>query len=202
MPSNAHGEGYIDLNFIIPELIQKMDYGKGPYFANVGDFGSAGWENIRNFQTLPSGIAKVEYGSWNYERALLADSIKVGQGNLLGAFETVHADGPWELSENFLKFNGMLTYSQGDASQGFSVTAMGYHGTWNATNQVPQRAIVEGLIDRFGSLNPSDGGLTDRYTLRPNITRPMSIRLQKSWDIHITIKWVSRMTSPSSWMIP
>ena len=80
LPSNAHGEGYTDLNFLIPELIQKIDYGKGPYYANVGDFGSAGWENIQYFQTLPEGIAKVEVGSWNYERALLADSTKARPG--------------------------------------------------------------------------------------------------------------------------
>ena len=80
LPSNAHGEGYTDLNFLIPELIQKIDYGKGPYFANVGNYGSAGWENIQYVQTLPAGIAKMEAGSWNYERALLADSIKAGQG--------------------------------------------------------------------------------------------------------------------------
>ncbi len=165
LPSNAHGEGYLDLNFVIPELIQKMDYGKGPYFANVGNFGSAGWENIQTFQTLPAGIAKMEVGSWNYERALLADSTKCGLGNLMGALEIVHTDGPWDVPENFVKYNGMLTYSQGDASQGFSATAMGYHGTWNATNQVPERAIAEGLIDRFGNLSPTDGGLTDRYTL-------------------------------------
>ncbi len=165
LPSNAHGEGYLDLNFLIPELIQKMDYGKGPYFANVGNFGSAGWENIQTFQTLPQGIAKVEYGSWNYERTLLADSTKVGQGNLLGAFEFVHEDGPWDVPENYLKYNGILTYSQGEASQGFSATAMGYHGTWNATNQIPDLAVTQGLVGRFGSLNPTDGGLTDRYTL-------------------------------------
>jgi hypothetical protein len=165
LPSNAHGEGYLDLNFVIPELIQKMDYGKGPYFANVGNFGSAGWENIQTFQTLPQGIAKVEYGSWNYERVLLADSAKVGQGNLLGAFEFAHTDGPWDVPENYLKYNGILTYSQGDASHGFSVTAMGYHGTWNATNQIPVQAVTEGISDRFGNLSPTDGGLTDRYTL-------------------------------------
>ena len=165
LPSNAHGEGYTDLNFLIPELIRKIDYGKGPYFANVGDFGSAGWENIQYFETLPAGIAKAEYGSWNYERGLVADSMKTGAGNVLGAFELVHEDGPWDVAENYLKYNGLLTYSQGDASRGFSVTAQGYHGTWNATNQVPERATAEGLIDRFGSLNPSDGGLTDRYTL-------------------------------------
>ena len=165
LPSNAHGEGYLDLNFLIPELIQKIDYGKGPYFANVGDFGSAGWENVQYFQTLPAGIAKVEVGSWNYERALLADSTKVGQGNLLGALEVVHTDGPWDVPENFMKYNGILTYSQGDASQGFSASALGYHGTWNATNQIPKLAVAEGLIDRFGNLSPTDGGLTDRYTL-------------------------------------
>ncbi|MGO9375177.1 MAG: TonB-dependent receptor [Syntrophobacteraceae bacterium] len=165
LPSNAHGEGYTDLNFLIPELIQRIDYGKGPYYANVGDFGSAGWENIRYVQTLPEGIAKVEVGSWNYERALFADSTKLGLGNLLGALEVAHTDGPWDVPENYLKFNGVLTYSQGDTSQGFSATALGYHGTWNATNQIPQLAVAEGLIDRFGSLNPSDGGLTDRYTV-------------------------------------
>ncbi len=165
LPSNAHGEGYTDLNFLIPELIQRIDYGKGPYFANVGDFGSAGWENIQYFQTLPDNIAKVEIGNWNYERTLFADSIKAGQGNLLSAFEFVHTDGPWVVPEDYLKFNGVVTYSQGDVSQGFSASALGYHGTWGATNQIPDLAVAEGLIGRFGSMNPTDGGLTDRYTL-------------------------------------
>lgn len=165
LPSNAHGEGYTDLNFLIPELIQKIDYQKGPYFANVGNFGSAGSENIQYFQTLPAGIAKLEVGSWNYERALFADSTKLGQGNLLAAMEVVHTDGPWVVPEDYLKFNGLLTYSQGDASQGFSVSALAYHGTWNATNQVPELAVAQGLISRFGSMNPTDGGFTDRYTL-------------------------------------
>ncbi len=165
LPSNAHGEGYTDLNFLIPELIEKIDYGKGPYYANVGDFGSAGWENIQYVQTLPAGIAKMEIGSWNYERGLLADSFKTGQGNLLAALEVVHTDGPWDVPENYVKYNGVLRYSQGDTSQGFNATALAYHGTWGATNQVPELAVAEGLIDRFGSMNPTDGGLTDRYTL-------------------------------------
>ena len=165
LPSNAHGEGYTDLTFLIPELIQKIDYQKGPYFANVGDFGSAGSENIQYVQTLPAGIAKSEVGSFNYERGLVADSTKVGQGNLLAAMEVVHTDGPWVVPEGYLKFNGLLTYSQGDASRGFSASALAYHGTWGATNQVPELAVAEGLISRFGSMNPTDGGFTDRYTL-------------------------------------
>jgi hypothetical protein len=164
LPSNAHGEGYTDLNFLIPELVQKIDYGKGPYYANVGNFGSAGWENIQTYQTLPQGIAKVEFGSWNYERGLLADSVKCGQGNLLGALEIVHTDGPWDVPENYMKYNGLVTYSRGDASEGWSATFMGYHGTWNATNQIPDIA-VDWLVGRFGNLSPTDGGLTDRYSL-------------------------------------
>ncbi len=165
LPSNAHGEGYTDLNFLIPELIQKIDYGKGPYYANVGDFGSAGWENIQTVQSLPQGIAKVEFGSWGYERALLADSIKIGKDNLLGALEIAHTDGPWDVPENYVKYNGLLTYSHGDTSLGWSATALGYHGTWNATNQIPYQAVWDGLVNRFGSLSPTDGGLTDRYLL-------------------------------------
>jgi len=166
LPSNAHGEGYTDLNFLIPELIQKIDYQKGPYFANVGDFGSAGSEDIEYFKTLPEGIAKVEVGSWNYERMLLADSTKTaGGGDWLYALELSHTDGPWTTPENYVKYNGLATYSQGLKSEGISVTFMGYHGTWDATNQVPDRAITEGLISRYGNLDPSDGGYTDRYTV-------------------------------------
>jgi hypothetical protein len=165
LPSNAHGEGYTDLNFLIPELIQKIDYGKGPYYADVGDFGSAGWENIQYFHILPENIAKVEFGSWNYERTLFAGSTKVGQDNLLGAMELVHTDGPWDVAENLVKFNVYGSYSHGDASQGWSASALGYHGTWKATNQIPDLAVQEGLIGRFGSLSPTDGGLTDRYLL-------------------------------------
>jgi len=165
LPSNAHGEGYTDLNFLIPELIQKIDYQKGPYFANVGDFGSAGSENIQYFKTLPSGIAKMEVGSWNYERGLVAKSEPLGPGNILFAIETEHTDGPWVYPENFLKFNGVAAYSQGDVSRGFSVTALDYHATWDATNQIATRAVAEGLVTRFGNLDPSDGGFTDRYSL-------------------------------------
>ncbi len=107
----------------------------------------------------------MEFGSWNYERALLADSCKIGQGNFLGAFEIVHTDGPWDVPENFIKYNGYASYSQGDASRGWSASALGYHGTWNATNQIPDIAVAEGLVGRFGTLSPSDGGLTDRYLM-------------------------------------
>ncbi len=164
LPSNAHGEGYLDLNFVIPELIQKIDYGKGPYFADVGDYGGAGWENIQYVRSLPQDFMKVEFGGGYYERALMAASTKVfGGDDLLGALELVHTDGPWDVPEDYVKYNGYAAYNHGDAGQGFSASALGYHGTWNATNQIPELAVSEGLVDRFGNLSPTDGGLTDRY---------------------------------------
>ncbi len=91
LPSNAHGEGYLDLNFVIPELIQKIDYGKGPYFAEVGDYGAAGWENIQYFKSLPQNFLKLTFGDYGYERSLMAASTKVfGGDSLLGALELDH----------------------------------------------------------------------------------------------------------------
>src|SRR5580692_1208432 len=81
MPSHAHGQGYADLNFVIPELIDRVDYKKGPYYADVGDFGSAGAFSVRYYDTLPSGIARIEGGQFGYGRVLLADNAGIGAGN-------------------------------------------------------------------------------------------------------------------------
>ena len=163
MPSNAHGCGYTDLNFIIPELIRKIDYGKGPYYADVGDFGAAGWENIQYVQSLPQDFEKFTYGSNDYVRELMAASTRIGQDNLLGALEIDHMDGPWVVPENYDKINGYAGYSHGDVSQGWSASGVAYHGTWNATDQLPLAWVP--YYGDFGNPSPSDGGLTDRYLL-------------------------------------
>ena len=165
MPTHAHGQGYADLNFLIPELISDIDYGKGPYFAEVGDFSSAGWTNIHYANLLPHTIGSVTIGENNYKRALLAGSPNVGGGTLLYGIELVGQDGPWDNSENFKKFNSALRYSRGDKAEGFSVTGMAYQADWDSTDQIPQRAVDSGLIDRFGAIDPSDGGKTSRYSL-------------------------------------
>jgi TonB dependent receptor/TonB-dependent Receptor Plug Domain len=170
--SHAHGQGYTDTNWLIPELIRGVDYRKGPYFADTGDFGSAGAANIRYFDHLDRALAKVEGGTDHYARVVLADSVNVAGGNFFYGLEGYHDDGPWKNPANYWRTNGVMKFSRGDASLGWSVSAFGYHGTWRSTDQIPERAItgdnsVPGgfQIDRFGTLDPYSGGGTERASL-------------------------------------
>jgi outer membrane receptor protein involved in Fe transport len=165
MPSHAHGQGYSDLNFLIPELVDQMRFRKGPYYAEEGDFASAGASHIDYVRKLEGTLGQMTIGQNGYARSLLAGSPAVGSGNLLYAFEWFHNDGPWEVHENYRKLNGVLSYSQGSRNDGFSLTGMAYRGTWTSPHPVPQRAIDSGLVNRFGSLDPSTGGETHRYSL-------------------------------------
>ena len=161
MVSHAHGQGYSDLNFVIPELVEAVKYKKGPYYADVGDFGAAGAFDIRYYDKLPSGIARLEVGAFNYQRGVLADNAALGAGNLIYALELEHYDGPWDLAGDERKISGVLRYRLGD----WAVTATAYHNSWTSTDQVPDRAIASGLIDRWGAINPTDGGKSGRYSL-------------------------------------
>ena len=165
MRTHAHGQGYSDLNFLIPELVQRIDYKKGPYFAGEGDFASAGAARIRLADKLPQGQASMSVGQHGYVRGVLADSIDAGPGTLLVGLEVNRNNGPWDVPERVRKVSGVLRYSQGTQDDGFSVTAMAYKNSWNATDQVPLRAVASGQIGRFGSLAPSDGGDTSRTSL-------------------------------------
>ena len=165
MRTHAHGQGYTDLNFLIPELVSRIDYFKGPYYASEGDFATAGGANISYFHQMKQNVAELTAGSYEYGRALVLGSTEAGPGQFLYAFEAVHENGPWDVPENFRKYNGVLRYTVPVGDGQLGVTAMGYDGQWTATNQVPQRAVNEGLIDRFGSLNSSDGGTSHRYSL-------------------------------------
>ena len=165
MRTHAHGQGYSDLNFLIPELVQRIDYKKGPYFAGEGDFASAGSARIRLADKLLQGQASVSVGQHGYVRGVVADSLAAGSGTLLYGLEVNRNNGPWDVPERVRKYSGVLRYSQGTQDDGFSVTGMAYRNSWNATDQVPLRAVASGQIGRFGSLAPSDGGDTSRYSL-------------------------------------
>ncbi|WP_442894131.1 TonB-dependent receptor [Bradyrhizobium sp. AZCC 1721] len=168
MPTHGHGQGYADINFMIPELVQSITVRKGPYFADRGDFASAGSVAIDYINRLPKNIAELTFGSFGYRRALAAGSTAVGAGTLLAAFEGVRNDGPWDVPDNVRKLNGVLRYSQGTATDGFTLSAMAYSNGWNSTDQVAQRAIDQGLIGRFGTLDPTDGGVSSRFSLSSN----------------------------------
>ncbi len=165
MRTHGHGQGYADINFLIPELIQSMRVRKGPYFADEGDFASAGAVHIDYVDRLPRNLAQVTAGSFGYLRGVVIGAHQVGPGTVLAALEATGYNGPWTSPDKLQKFNGVLRYSQGTALDGFSVTAMAFDSTWNSTDQVPQRAIDQGVIDRFGTMDPSDGGLSRRYSL-------------------------------------
>jgi hypothetical protein len=164
LPSHAHGEGYSDMNTVIPELVERLDYEKGPYYADVGNYGSAGAAHLAFYKTLPQDFLTVEGGMFGFERGVFGLSQKTGPGNLLIGGEAYHDDGPWVHPDDYSKFNGLMTYSQGDEANGFSVTGRAYHGQWNSSDQLAENAAP--LVGFFGTLNPTDGGNSERFSLQ------------------------------------
>lgn len=170
MPTHAHGQGYSDLNFLIPELVADLHFKKGPYYADEGDFATAGAVRMDLLSEIPPRV-ELGYGPDGYRRGLLSGSVPLDTGTLLGVAEVYHNDGPFAVPDDYKRLNGMLRYRRGGNRDFWTLTAMAYDGKWNATDQVPQRAIDDGLIDRFGSLNPTDGGRSSRSSLSFNRVR-------------------------------
>jgi hypothetical protein len=180
MPTHGHGQGYADANFLIPELISGVQYKKGPYYADESDFASAGAVNVNYLSFLDKPIALVQAGTGGFRRALVAASSRAGQGYLLYAIEAGKNDGPWVRPDDFRKWNGVLRYTRGGQSGGFSVTAMGYDAEWNSTDQIPGRAVASGELSRFGLLDPSDGGVTSRYSVASDWQRNSTSSLSQA----------------------
>jgi hydrogenase/urease accessory protein HupE len=162
--THAHGQGYSDLGFIVPELVQSIDYQKGPFYPSIGDFSGAGAAGFVLTNEVPRSLFLNSLGENFYLRTLLADTWKAGPGQLTAAFEYTHYDGPWDRAGNANRFNGFARYFWDNNDDHFRLTLMAYHASWNSTDQVAKRAIDEGLIDRFGTLDGTDGGSSDRYS--------------------------------------
>lgn len=164
-PTHAHGQGYADVNFMIPELATNVGYTKGPYYAREGDFASVGSIHINYLDTVPSQIS-ASIGTLDFQRILSAGSTSLAAGNLLGALELQHYDGPWTKLEDQRKLNTVLRFTSGDPDHGYAVTGMYYHARWNAQTDQPQRALTEGFISsRWSELDPSDAGYAQRTSL-------------------------------------
>jgi len=166
LPTQAHGQGYADLNIVIPELIDRIDFEKGPYYAGNGDFSTVGAAHLVYADTLPEGSVRIEGGTYGFSRALWASSSALGPGYLLEGFEVYHENGPWVTPDDYTRYNGVLKYSLGNATLGYSVMAMAYHGQWNSTDQVSASAVESNLIPFYGSQSPTDGGYSQRYSLQ------------------------------------
>ena len=165
LPSNVHGQGYSDLNWLIPETVGGVELRKGPFFADVGDFANAGNLHIGFRDAVDKNIEQVTVGSFGYDRFLALGSTKLGSGSLLyaGAFNTYN--GPWTNPDNVRSFSGLARYSQGTATDGVSLTAQAYANNWNAADQVALRAITTGQIGFLGQQDPTDGGAASRFSL-------------------------------------
>ncbi|MFM8444082.1 MAG: TonB-dependent receptor, partial [Methylococcus sp.] len=190
--TNAHGQGYMDLNSLIPEMVDRIEFGKGPYYADQGDFSSAGYARMTTKSRLTGfnndsdkGYVLFEGGMFDYYRALLANSNRIGDGDLLYAGEVNFYNGPWVVPENGNKYNGMLKYTLGGQDWQVSLNGKAYYSHWTATNQIPLAQLGaslnptccditgqegNGTDGRFGSMNPSDGGVTSRYSGSLNAT--------------------------------
>jgi len=171
LPSHAHGQGYADLNWLMPETVASLNIRKGPYFADVGDFATAGSLFINLRDSVDKTIAEATVGSFDYLRYFGMGATKLGGGTLLYAGEVNTYNGPWDTPDDMHKLSGLLRYSQGTATDGFSATAMAYSNTWNSTDQIPLRAIASGLIGLDGELDPTDGGNTNRFSLSARLAQ-------------------------------
>ncbi|WP_424627153.1 TonB-dependent receptor [Bradyrhizobium sp. SYSU BS000235] len=165
MRTHGHGQGYADLNFLIPELIGSVNVKKGPYFADEGDFSSVGAVNVSLIDTVKKSMALATVGSFGYRRVFGVTSAKAGEGNLLVAGEVNTYNGPWDYPDKLRKLNAVVRYTEGTMDNGLSLTGMAYSNRWNSTDQVPLRAITSGQIGLYGALDPTDGGNSDRFSI-------------------------------------
>ena len=170
MRTHAHGQGYTDVGFVIPELVSSIEYRKGTYYAEYGDFSAAGAVDMRYRDSVPKPVATLELGDNDYRRALLVGSAEALGGTWLVALERATNDGPWKLDEDLRRSNAVLRYSQKSDASHFSVTAQGYDSEWRSTDQIPLRAVRDGSLDRFGFIDPTDGGESHRYSLSADWT--------------------------------
>jgi outer membrane receptor protein involved in Fe transport len=171
LPTHAHGQGYADLNWLMPETVNGLDIRKGPYFADVGDFATAGSLFIELRDSVDRKLVEATTGSFGYERAFTMGSTKLGDGSLLYAGEVNTYNGPWVTPDNMRKLSGELRYSQGTATDGFSATALAYSNKWTSSDQIPLRAIESGQVGLYGELDPTDGGNTDRFSVSARVAQ-------------------------------
>ena len=189
MPTHGHGQGYADANFLIPELMSYVVARKGPYFADEGDFSSAGAVYIYYKDEVPKGLFTATMGSFDYGRLLAIDNTKLNGGNLLTAIELGIYNGPWTVPDQAHKINGVWRWSTGAPDNGLSIDAMAYANHWHATNQIAQRAVTEGFISLWGNLDPTDRGNTTRFSLsgRWAETDAQSHSIVEAYAIHTTL---------------
>lgn len=164
--SHAHGQGYLDLNFLIPETLKRVEAYKGPYQVQFGDFATAGAVNFMTREVVEEGVIQIASGQFNTQRQLLMFSPTKEQVRSLIALEGFYADGPYVVPNRALRLNGLAKATMNPTTHSeLTVTGTHYQGRWNSQGEIPLRAVESGLISRFGSLDRYQGGKTQRSTV-------------------------------------
>jgi len=184
MVSHAHGQGYADLNFLIPEVVESIDYRKGPYFADSGNFANSGSVNFITKDDTTQNSLRAVGGSFNTMRYVGILSPRLGPVQSLIANEVYFTDGPSKQDEHFVKYNffGKFTLRPNPRSK-LSLWTSLYTGDWDASGQIPLREVNSGRLDRFGSLDPSEGGRSDRENV--NLIYTATPSPEKSWSVQL-----------------
>ncbi len=174
MVSHAHGQGYADLHFVIPEMVEKVDFDKGSYFADKGNFNTAGYVDFKTRDYLDKSFVKLEGGQFNTGRVVTGLNIlnpKTDNGqSLIFASEISYSDGYFEYPQNFSRFNGLMNYTLPLNNSVLRLSASGFTSEWLASGQIPNRAVENGTIGWFGAIDPNEGGNTSRVNANAQLT--------------------------------
>lgn len=173
--SHAHGHGYLDINFLIPEIVSTVRYQKGPYAADRGDFSSVGTTSFTVYDSVERPFVDVGVGEDNYVRVVGTGSAHLGHGHLLAAVEITRNDGPWSLPSDVTKNNFLLKYSGHWGNAHARGLVSYYENRWRATDQIPDREVASGRLGRFDFVDPTLGGSSDRTILSFSLDA-------ESWD--------------------
>ncbi|TFH70848.1 TonB-dependent receptor [Gammaproteobacteria bacterium LSUCC0112] len=186
MRTHGHGQGYTDLNFIIPELIGQIDYQKGSYYPATGDFSGTGTARLSVADSLRDNTVQLgsDGGQENWNRLLATGQSATGtSSSLMVGLEAETTDGYWDDVNTDLKRKNLWLKQQWQhGNNDFSVIFMGYHNSWNSADQIPQRAVEQGFISEFGSIDPTSGGTSHRYSVSANWTRKGG---SAAWDASV-----------------
>jgi outer membrane receptor protein involved in Fe transport len=173
MHTHGHGQGYTDINFVIPELLDRIEYKKGTYYADEGNFSAAGAIDLHYRRKLDDTLLSLTLGEDSYVRGVFTGGATLVGGDLVFGLDYGVTNGPWQLDEDLRRVNALAKYSRGSTRDGFSISLSGYDGRWNSTDQIPERAVSAGVLDRFGFVDPTDGGDSHRYALAFEFAKPV-----------------------------
>ena len=170
-PTNAHGQGYSDLNFVVPQSLAGVDYTKGTYYPAIGDFGDVASDHMRLADIIPNQVS-ASLDTFGDDEAYAGGTLPLASGgHVLGLIDVSRVDGPFDPGNDFRKTAGLVRISQGTAANGEDLTVMYYKGDGNFITDQPERAVQEGLIGRFGTLDPSDGNASERLSVSGHYDR-------------------------------